>query len=70
MALDPPLGFGSNKNTQKIIKEILKMQIHGDKNGFIYFNELLFVSMKRVMSKRIISKANKELLTYIAYEES
>ena len=29
MALDPPLGFGSNKNTQKIIKEILKMQIHG-----------------------------------------
>ena len=48
-SLPSPLGFKGMRNMthKKAVVEILKMDLVSDKNGFIYFNELLFKSMKR-----------------------
>jgi len=34
-----------------VIKEIVKMDLEADEEGFVYFNELLFKSMKRVFGE-------------------
>ena len=48
-SLSPPLGFKGIKGItrKEVVVEILKMDLISDPNGFIYFNELLFKSMKR-----------------------
>ncbi|CAI2366067.1 unnamed protein product [Moneuplotes crassus] len=61
-----PLGFKGMRNmTRKTaVIEILKMDLISDNNGFIYFNELLFKTMKRVYGEenvKNISLAQQEL---------
>lgn len=48
-SMAPPLGFKNMKSVTRkdVVIEILKMDLISDNNGFIYFNELLFRSMKR-----------------------
>ena len=48
-SLSPPLGFKGIKGVTRkdVVVEILKMDLISDPNGFIYFNELLFKSMRR-----------------------
>ena len=48
-SVPPPLGFKGMRsmNRKKAVIEILKMDLVSDNEGFIYFNELLFRSMKR-----------------------
>lgn len=48
-SMAPPLGFKGlkTKSRRDVLVEILKMDLVSDNNGFIYFNELLFRSMKR-----------------------
>jgi hypothetical protein len=47
--MQEPLGFKNmkNMNRKSAVIEILKMDLISDKMGFIYFNELLYRSMKR-----------------------
>lgn len=51
-SMPSPLGFKNMRNiTRKdAIIEILKMDLISDKMGFIYFNELLFRSMRRYVA--------------------
>lgn len=48
-SMAPPLGFKGDKTKSRkdVVIEILKMDLVSDNSGFIYFNELLFKSMKR-----------------------
>lgn len=36
-----------NESDQHILRNIVKMNLESDENGFVYFNELLFKTMKR-----------------------
>jgi hypothetical protein len=45
--LKQPLGMPHIQNDKEVQKQILAMGIRKTENGFIYFNELLFRSMKR-----------------------
>jgi hypothetical protein len=54
--MEPRLGM---KGMQKevIIRNIVKMDLVSDDEGFVYFNDLLYVSMKRLYgNERIINK--------------
>ena len=45
--MEEPLGMKTlDKND--VIKEIVKMDLESDKQGFIYFNELLFKTFRRI----------------------
>jgi hypothetical protein len=63
--MPPSLGMqGSSYN--EIVCEIVKMDLASDEEGFIYFNDLLFKSMKRIYGeKHILNKvlAEHELKT-------
>ena len=54
--MEEPLGMSSlDKN--EVIKEIVKMDLQSDKDGFIYFNELLFKTMRRKYGdERVLNK--------------
>lgn len=45
--MDAPLGM-SDKSDKVIIKNVVLMELVSDEEGFVYFNELLFRSMRRV----------------------
>ncbi|CAI2364628.1 unnamed protein product [Moneuplotes crassus] len=65
-SMPSPLGFKGMRNMdrRKAVVEILKMDLISDKNGFIFFNELLFKAMKRVygdVNIKNISVAQQEL---------
>jgi hypothetical protein len=53
MTLNPPLGFGSNIDKKDVAKNIMKMDLHGDKDGCVFFNELLFAAMKNAYGEKI-----------------
>ncbi len=45
--MDPPLGMKGEK-VSDIIKSVMRMELSSDNEGFVYFNELLYRSMRRV----------------------
>lgn len=46
-AMEPKLGM-SNLEEIEILRNLVLMELESDEEGFIYFNDLLFKSMKRV----------------------
>ena len=49
--------LGMKNETEKtIMRYIVKMNLESDEEGFIYFNELLFKSMKRIYGKERTKK--------------
>jgi len=46
--LQPDLGFGKEARREMVAKEIMKMNIVGDENYNVYFNEVLYGALKRV----------------------
>lgn len=69
MSLSPPLGPEPSLTKLQMQQQIMKMKLYGDVKGFIYYNELLFVTLKRSLRNEIQNKSNKQLLAYIALEE-
>jgi predicted permease len=55
--LPPPLGFGPKAKKQAIAKEVMAMQLTGDGFGNVYFNEILFASMRRVFGNKLMKEA-------------
>ncbi len=45
--MDPPLGMKGEKMSD-IIKNVVRMELSSDNEGFVYFNELLYKVMRRV----------------------
>ena len=45
--MDPPLGMKGEK-VSDIIKNVVRMELSSDNEGFVYFNELLYRVMRRV----------------------
>lgn len=45
--MDAPLGMRGEKMND-IIKSVMQMELVSDNEGFVYFNELLYKSMRRV----------------------
>ena len=45
--LQPELGFGKEARREMVAKEIMKMNIVGDDNNNVYFNEVLYGALKR-----------------------
>jgi hypothetical protein len=45
--MESPLGM-NDKFEKEIIKEVVLMELQSDDEGFVYFHELLFRSMRRV----------------------
>ena len=60
--MPPPLGFKGMRgmNRRNAVVKILKMDLVSDNNGFVYFNELLFRSMKRLDFNFIIFRVYGE----------
>ena len=44
--MDPPLGM-SDKSDKDIIKDVVLMELQSDEDGFVYFHELLYRTMRR-----------------------
>jgi len=63
MKLPEPLGFGIGVSRANIAKEIMNMNLSGDADGNIYFNELLFASMQRVFGAEVLKTAQIEIKT-------
>lgn len=62
-SMEEPLGMAPRQrkgqpekqvDKKNVIKEIVKMDLEADEEGFVYFNELLFKTMKRVYGERNI----------------
>ncbi len=67
--MDEPLGM-KGEDRDEIIKNIVKMDLESDEHGFVYFNELLFKTMKRVygdehMKNRILVEHELKVLKKI-----
>ena len=60
--MPPPLGFKGMRdmNRRNAVVKILRMDLVSDNNGFVYFNELLFRSMKRLDFNFIIFRVYGE----------
>jgi len=57
-SMEEPLGM-SGQDVQEIIKNIVKMDLQSDDEGFVYFNELLYKTMRRVYGEEHV--VNKKL---------
>jgi hypothetical protein len=51
--LPKPLGFDTKGNKLEIAKEISEMKLIGDATGFAYFNEVLFLAMRRSFGEKL-----------------
>lgn len=69
MKLPEPLGFGPGVPKTLIAKEIMNMNLSGDADGNIYFNELLFASMRRVFGAEVLNNAKFEIQILLKREE-
>ena len=69
MKLPEPLGFGPSVPKTVIAKEIMNMNLSGDADGNIYFNELLFASMRRVFGVEVLKNAQSEIQMLLKREE-
>ena len=69
MKLPEPLGFGPGVSRAVIAKEIMNMNLSGDADGNIYFNELLFASMRRVFGAEVLNNAQSEIQILLKREE-
>jgi hypothetical protein len=49
--MDKDLGMKGDKN-EVIIRNVMQMDLVSDNEGFVYFNELLFKSMRRVYGEK------------------
>ena len=56
-SMEPRLGM-KGMDSQNIIKNIVRMDLISDEEGFVYFNDLLYVSMKRLYGdERVLNKS-------------
>lgn len=69
MKLPEPLGFGPTVPKTVVAKEIMNMNLSGDAEGNIYFNELLFASMRRVFGAEVMNTAKTEIQVLLKREE-
>ena len=69
MKLPEPLGFHPGISRAVIAKEIMNMNLSGDADGNIYFNELLFSSMRRVFGAEVLKNAQSEIQMLLKREE-
>lgn len=59
--LNPELGFGPAARRELVAKEIMKMNITGDENNNVYFNEVLFGALKRTYGNLEMTKIGREI---------
>lgn len=58
--LEPEIGFGKEARREMVAKEIMKMNIPGDDDNNVYFNEVLFGALKRTFGDIELTKEGKE----------
>ena len=59
LKLGKPLGFPPGTKSLEVAKEIQKMELNADHLGFVYFHEVLFASIKRVLSQRALAAGDE-----------
>lgn len=58
--LEPEIGFGKESRREMVAKEIMKMNIPGDDDNHVYFNEVLYGALKRTFGDIELTKEGKE----------
>lgn len=58
--LEPEIGFGKAEKREKVAKEIMNMNITGDDENNVYFNEVLYGALKRAFGDIELHKEGKE----------